>query len=398
MALTATDVKAFHYDPTKGKKQILWDDDPAGFGVRAYPNGKKSYVVMYRVGRGRGARQRLVVLDSTERIKLQEARNRAKDAQARGRQGEDPFAHLYHEDNRPTVKELAERYMKEHAPRLAERSQKNDRYTWDRYILPRIGRKVVAQLERGDVHRMMTSIGAEAPVSANRALALLSKALNLAELWGWRPHGTNPCRGQERFQEGRRSRVLTAEELSRLNAALDRSSAVVAALIRLYMYTGARPGELPPLRWEPDPAGREPHVDLAQRVIFHPAPKTRRKTGARTIYLSEQALAVLRGLGRSLENPYVFVGDKPGTHIVWVNKSLRGACERAGIRPCSPYDLRHTYLTWLASGASVVAAQGQGGHALLTTTSRYVHPTEAIVRPGVEQVGEKLEQAMEVVH
>ena len=45
---------------------------------------------------------------------------------------------------------------------------------------------------------------------ANKTLTLLSKAFNLAEMWGWRPEGTNPCRHVQRFKEEGRERYLSA--------------------------------------------------------------------------------------------------------------------------------------------------------------------------------------------
>ena len=47
------------------------------------------------------------------------------------------------------------------------------------------------------------------PYLANRVLALLSKAFNLAEVWGWRPDGSNPCRHVERYRENRREHYLS---------------------------------------------------------------------------------------------------------------------------------------------------------------------------------------------
>lgn len=57
-------------------------------------------------------------------------------------------------------------------------------------------------------------------VQANRVLALISKLFNLAELWGLRPEGTNPCRHVGKFREQPRERYLSGEELGRLGAAL----------------------------------------------------------------------------------------------------------------------------------------------------------------------------------
>ena len=46
------------------------------------------------------------------------------------------------------------------------------------------------------------------PYQANRTLGALSKMFNLADLWGLRPDGSNPCRHVKRFYEEKRERFL----------------------------------------------------------------------------------------------------------------------------------------------------------------------------------------------
>ena len=44
---------------------------------------------------------------------------------------------------------------------------------------------------------------------------------NMAEVWGLRPDGSNPCLHVKRFKEEKRERFLSAEEFRRLGAVLD---------------------------------------------------------------------------------------------------------------------------------------------------------------------------------
>ena len=96
----------------------------------------------------------------------------------------------------------------------------------------------------------------ETPGAANRTLALLSKMFNLAEKWGLRPDGSNPCRHVEKYRERKLERFLSNEELAQLGAALrevERSQvelpSVIAAL-RLLLLTGCRLSEILTLRWQ----------------------------------------------------------------------------------------------------------------------------------------------------
>ena len=81
------------------------------------------------------------------------------------------------------------------------------------------------------------------PYQANRTLGVLSKMFSLAEVWGWRPDGSNPCRHVKRYKEHKRERFLSPEETERLGQVLreaeeEMPSAVAA--FRLLLLTGCR--------------------------------------------------------------------------------------------------------------------------------------------------------------
>ena len=76
---------------------------------------------------------------------------------------------------------------------------------------------------------------------------------SLAEVWGWRPDGSNPCRHVKRYKERKRKRFLSPEETERLGEVLrkaeDEMPSAVAA-IRLLLLTGCRLSEIQFLRSE----------------------------------------------------------------------------------------------------------------------------------------------------
>jgi integrase len=149
------------------------------------------------------------------------------------------------------------------------------------------GARKVADVTRHDVAKLHHA-HFDTPYQANRVLAVLSKMLNLAERWGIRPDGSNPCRHIEKFAERRRERMLSPEELARLGDALaghDASPYAVAA-IRLLILTGARLGEVLGLRWD--------WVDFERGEARLPDSKS----GAKTLHLPPPALAVLSELPR----------------------------------------------------------------------------------------------------
>ena len=54
----------------------------------------------------------------------------------------------------------------------------------------------------------------DTPYQANRTLGVLSKMFNLAEMWGLRPDGSNPCRHVRKFKETKRKRYLAEADSS----------------------------------------------------------------------------------------------------------------------------------------------------------------------------------------
>jgi integrase len=141
--------------------------------------------------------------------------------------------------------------------------------------------------------------------------------LNLAEEWGLREDGSNPCRHVKRYREQRRERYLSRDELQRLGAALIDSqnerieTPFALAAIGLLLLTGARLTEILTLRWN--------YVDLEKAVLR----LADSKTGAKTIYLNDAAIKLLRTIPRMTGNPFVIAGGKPGSRLVNLQKPWR---------------------------------------------------------------------------
>ena len=74
------------------REYIVWDTDIAGFGLRVMPGGRKTYLLKYRVGGGRGGQPRKPALGVHGKITAEEARGLAKDWLADIAKGSDPAA------------------------------------------------------------------------------------------------------------------------------------------------------------------------------------------------------------------------------------------------------------------------------------------------------------------
>ena len=120
------------------------------------------------------------------------------------------------------------------------------------HILPAFGHLTVDAITVEHVRHWFASL-ADKPGSANRAMPTLSVMMRMAELWGYRPHNSNPCKNTRRYKTQARERFLTAEEMARLNTVLTRDEfwcPHIVAIVRLLMLTGCRFGEVASLEWD----------------------------------------------------------------------------------------------------------------------------------------------------
>jgi integrase len=187
------------------------------------------------------------------------ARSEAKCLLGAIENGADPAADKSARKEAATIADLADRYIAEHVEAKRKHSTAVEyRRLLDKITLPELGKRKVGDITRADVAKLHHA-NREGPYQADRIVAILSKMFNLAERWGLRPDGSNPCRHVEKFPERKRERMLSPAELARLGdalAAYDGSPYVIAA-IKLLVFTGARLGEVLGLRWE--------WIDLAPR-------------------------------------------------------------------------------------------------------------------------------------
>ncbi len=383
MALTEKRIRDMR--PDTGTR-IEWDDQLRGLGVRITAAGIKAYVLNYRVD----GRDRRMTLGRVVELSLSAARRLASEQMALVRKGIDPLGQKEARRNAATVAELFQRYLSDHArPNKKPRSVEEDERLIRLHLSPAFGRCKVAEITRSEIDRWHKSMKAT-PGAANRGRALLSKAMNLAEVWGWRPDGSNPVRHIKRFKESDGAeRFLSLAELRALGEALrayeaDGGSPYAAAAIRLLALIGARKSEVLSLRWD--------YVDFEGARLNLPDSKT----GKKAIPLNAAALAVLAELPPIAGNPHVFPGSTAGGHIMDLKWPWMLVRKGAGLGNVRLHDLRHSF-------ASLGAGSGMGlpiigallGHKEARTTQRYAHLADDPLRAASEAIGGQVAAAME---
>ena len=369
----------------RSAEYFVWDSEIPGFGLRVLPSGRKGYVVQYRAGR----RSRRISLGPSTVLTCDQARTRAITIIAAVKNGDDPAAERDAKRNAATVRELAERFDREHiAVRLKASTAKEYRGTLKRFILPALGRLAVPEITRADVAKFHHDLR-HIPYQANRCLEVVSKMFVLAEMWGLRPDGSNPRKHIRKYPEEKRERFLSAAELRRIGEVLremeseriELQSAILAA--RLLILTGCRLGEIMTLKWD--------YVDFEERVLRLPDSKT----GKKVVHLGAPAVEYLQGAQRIDGNPWVITGTLPGKPLSDLQPFWQRARARAGVKDVRIHDLRHTF-------ASTAVASGQGlpmigkllGHTQVQTTARYAHLAAEPVRLAADAVAQNLRQSL----
>src|SRR6266496_715601 len=91
-------------------RSFLWDDALAGFGVAAFPSGKKVYVAQYR----KDGRSRRIRIGEHGRLTPDEARSEAKKLLGAVEKGADPIAQRRAARAVRTLREAADEFMRLH--------------------------------------------------------------------------------------------------------------------------------------------------------------------------------------------------------------------------------------------------------------------------------------------
>ena len=360
-----------------GSESFLWDSELRGFGLRCSPKGKKVFIVQYR----HKGRTRRMSLGQFGAITPNEAREIAQRHLGDVARGTDPSGELQLERKAPNMSALCDRFIETHANvRCKPNTAKEYARVCERFIKPRLGGLRVQAVTRRDIAALHEGLSAR-PYAANRMLSILSKMFNLAELWGIRPDGSNPCRHVQKYAERKRERFLMPNEIDRLWHVLDDAmekgteTVFVVTAFKLLLLTGCRLREILTLKWS----------YIRGDVIWLPDAKT----GPRRVLLNAKALELLHDLPRLNSNDYVIAGTVPGQHATDLHKPwsrIRAAAELEDVRI---HDLRHTYASIAAmAGHSLPMIGYLLGHTQAQTTQRYVHLVDDTARRAANEVND----------
>ncbi len=337
------------------------DGELKGFGIRVLPSGGKRYFIHSQ----HEGRRVWKTIGDADCMDLDTARQRARELLAAVRRDEEVAALPEERLFEAVAEEVFERYGRHWKPG----TRKVNRNYLRSSILPWFGGMNIADISKQDVQRWFASLRVT-PVAADRSAPILSVIMRQAEIYGYRPEGSNPCAGIRRYRRKGRERFLSEPELHRLGSVLDSQEARYpseTAFIRLLLLTGCRKSEISTLTWSDYREGR---------LFLRDG-----KAGPRTVWLSSPARNILDGLPRNAR--WVFPSPRrQGPISVTVFDLFWGRVRKAaGLADVRLHDCRHTYASIaIMQGETITATARLLGHNDAQTTLKYAHLSDRSVR------------------
>ena len=379
MKLTKKAIDRMRYEGDGQSRDVRWDDQLSGFGVRIYPSGKKGFVLSYR-SRGR---KRLMSLGGYGEKTLEQAQKKARSLLGAIADGKDPLQEKHKQARGQKMKALCSHFLEEYA-KPTQKTWKTMESRINKYIIPAVGGLQISAVNTDDIKALHKKISKNAPIEANRVIALVSAMLTRAAKpeWGFvdEKH-VNPCRGFEMNKETERNVWVRPDEFPKLAESIDKEPNIyVRAILWAYLLTGCRKSEL--LRAKRD------NIDHFMKELKLEDTKSGKP---QIIQLNGPAYTLLTELPPLDGNPYLFPGRKAGRPLVNIDKAWRRVRKEAKLEGVWLHDLRRTVGSWLANSGKSLHLIGQVlRHSKTETTKIYARLAEDSTREALEAHGKQI--------
>lgn len=300
----------------------LWDDGIKGFGLRVYPGGAKTFIVLIGPGRRQSIGRYPI-------ISLAAARAEARRILAERTLGKvGPTYHAY-EDARDD-------FLNECAGRLRPLTMK----LYRRHLTTHFpfGRKSVGDITAREIVTRLNGLNptpSEKEHAARIARTFFKWCVG-QNLIDRSPMGTVP-----RPPVGKsRERVLSENELKSVYRTAYTCATGFHRLVCLIIHTGGRRGEVTALRW----------VNIGSETITFPAETTKQKR-EHIIPIGPHTAALIERFPKVANSPYVFpaarehVKGKATTVMTGYSEAKRDFDAACGVTGWTIHDLRRTMMT-----------------------------------------------------
>lgn len=323
--------------PDPNRRTEIWDARLPGFGVRVFPSGVKSFVLVYR----HFGRPRRMTLGRYPVTGLAEARGKALDALKLIDAGTDPQAdadtagtagrYTFEQAKRSFVKLHCERHNRPVTARDTERILNNQ-------FISRWAKRDIREISKTDILKVLDDIVEDGlPSAANHALSAIRKFFNWCVERGMLE--SSPCLGVKKpAANNARDRVLDIGEMAAVWSGADLVGYPFGPIVKMLMLTAQRRNEVASIQWS--------QLDFEANTWTLPAELT--KNGRQHVLpIAPQAAALLRSLPH-FTSDYVFPARGENPVFAHFSRGKLKLDALAGVKNWTLHDLRRSVATHLA--------------------------------------------------
>ncbi|MTD99924.1 DUF4102 domain-containing protein [Paracoccus sp. YIM 132242] len=360
--LSAIEVKRLKHSGGRGSDMTAVGG-VSGLYMQLLPTGGRTWVLRTKVG----LKSRDIGLGGYPEVSLAMARERAREAKDKIRQGVDPV-----EERKAARAALIAAHRRgltfgDAIGKYAEAKLTNvgDRDRWvsslERYARPHVGDMLVQDIAVQDVLRVLEPIWTSKTDTATRVRARMEAVLSWATVAGHRT-GDNPARWGGNLKEllpvpskvakGSNQPALALADAPAWFADLRKREGMGSRALEFLALTAARSGEVRGATWD--------EIDLKAGLWVIPAARMKMEREHR-VPLPAAAVKLLEALPRFEGNPLVFPAARGGQlsdmtlsatmkrmHEAEVEAERKGWLDSRNGRPAVPHGLRSTFRDWAA--------------------------------------------------
>lgn len=339
-------------DKVQHTNKRFYITDPKTFGLRlaVYENGTKIYVL----NRSIKGKPRKIRIGRYDCITIAQAREKAKNLNARIERGGDPHEEVQVRKRALTFEQLFSKYYDWHLSTTSKAPDHN-KAMLEMHVFPVLGRDKADEIKPIQISQLYEKIGSVVSKyskpgemkysygSANRILNIVNAVFNFGikqDLIAC----VNPCHGLKKVKGKSRDRFLNYDELKGFFDALSSEEKLFADFFETLLYTGARKSNVLSMEYSA----------LNFDFKYWRLPETRTKNKeVNIIPLSEPALKIL--INRAAFNEFykapskfVFPGDGKHGHLTDPKKSFERIKKHMKVFDIRIHDLRRTLGSYMA--------------------------------------------------
>ncbi len=294
--------------------------DGNGLYLQVNVPGRASWILRYE----RAGRERAMGLGALVDFNLAEARQRAKAARQLLADGIDPLEHKEAKREKErleaartvTFEKCADLYFKAHADEWGSpRHKQQFKSSLRDYVHPVIGSISVAEVDVPLVLKVLSPIWSTKTATAKRIRNRIAAVLDYATASKFRA-GDNPARWEanlehllaapEKIAAVKHHPAMPHNEIAGFFTELRKVEGVAALALEFTILCAVRTNETYEAVWS--------EISLDDKTWTIPAERMKAKREHR-VPLCDRTIDILKQLPREADNPFVFIGPRPGSNI-----------------------------------------------------------------------------------